>query len=218
MNKIKIIADNKIPFLKGVLEPYADIKYLPPSEINHNSVKQADGLIIRTRTKCDAQLLEGSNVKFIGTATIGYDHIDTKYCESKSIKWISAPGCNSFSVMQYISSVLVVLAKKKILQLNNLTIGIVGVGNVGTKIAKVAKLFGMKVFLNDPPRTRIEGKNDFIELDELIAQSNIITFHVPLIKDGIDKTYHMVDEAFFNSRTKFRRWEEVTVELLCLRT
>jgi erythronate-4-phosphate dehydrogenase len=97
---IKIIADDKIPFLKGVLEPYSDITYLPGSMIGKDQVKEADALLIRTRTKCTENLLKGSRVSFIGTATIGFDHIDTRFCESKNIIWTNAPGCNSSSVQQ----------------------------------------------------------------------------------------------------------------------
>ena len=197
MKKTKIVADNKIPFLNGVLEPFAEVVYLSPSDMTREAIKEADALLVRTRTKCDANLLDGSNVKFIATATIGFDHIDTKYCDSRNIKWISAPGCNSSSVMQYIASALLTLAETKNLLLSDLTIGIVGVGNVGTKVARVAKAFGMNVLLNDPPRTRAEDNQGFVDLDELISRSDIITFHVPLNKDGRDKTFHIVDESFF---------------------
>ena len=198
MNKIKIAADNKIPFLKGVLEPFVDIQYLNPSDITHNIIKDKDALIIRTRTHCNSELLEGTNVKFIATATIGYDHIDAEYCKRKNIKWINAPGCNSISVMQYMASALLTLAAKKELDLANLTIGIVGVGNVGSKVARLSKILGMNVLLNDPPRARNESSKGFVNLDELISQSDIITFHVPLIKEGEDKTHHMADNNFFS--------------------
>lgn len=195
--KIKIIADDKIPFLKGVLDPFANIFYLPPSQITKEVVKDADALLIRTRTKCDAELLEQSSVKFIATATIGFDHIDTGYLKAKRIKWINAPGCNSSSVQQYFASALVTLAKQNHFKLKDKTIGIVGVGNVGRKVAKIAHILGMKVLLNDPPRERIEGKQDFVSLDYLIEQSNIISFHVPLNISGIDKTFHLADSLFF---------------------
>ncbi len=194
--KIKIVADNKIPFLQGVLEPFADVVYLPPKEIIHENIINADALLVRTRTECNAKLLEGTNVKFIGTATIGYDHIDTAYCDSKNIKWVNAPGCNSSSVMQYIASALLTLAGREKYNLHEMTIGIVGVGNVGSKVARLSKTLGMNVLLNDPPRERKEGKGVFIPLDEIIDRSNIITFHVPLIKDGLDKTYHLADDLF----------------------
>lgn len=197
--RVKIIADDKIPFLKGVLEPVADIQYLNPSDITHNAIKHADAVIIRTRTNCNSKLLDDTNIKFIATATIGYDHIDTEYCSRNNINWINAPGCNSSSVMQYISSVLLTIGYKKKLNLADLTIGIVGVGNVGSKVARLAKILDMNVLLNDPPRARKEGNREFVELDELISKSDIITFHVPLIKNGEDKTYHMADEIFFNN-------------------
>lgn len=198
MNKrIKIVADSKIPLLTGVFEPYADIVYLSPSEITNENVKDADALLIRTRTKCNSKLLDGSKVKFIATATIGYDHIDTSYCESKDIKWMNAQGCNSTSVMQYVASALLTLAKNKNINLSDMTIGIVGVGNVGSKVARLSEALGMKVLLNDPPRERREEKGKFVSFEELMNRSNIITFHVPLIKEGMDKTFHLADEAFF---------------------
>ena len=196
-NKVKIAADSKIPFLKGVLEPFADIQYLNPADITHDAVKDKDALIIRTRTHCNSELLEGTNVKFIATATIGFDHIDQDYCREKNIKWINAPGCNSYSVQQYIASVLLTLGYNRNLNLSGLTIGIVGVGNVGSKVEKLAKVLGMNVLLNDPPRARKEGNEKFVTIDELISRSDIITFHVPRIKDGVEKTFHLADEKFF---------------------
>jgi len=200
--RIKIIADDKIPFLKGVIEPFADVIYLPPKEITRDAVMDADALLVRTRTKCNAELLENSKVKFIATATIGFDHIDAAYCNSKKIKWISAPGCNSSSVQQYIASALLSLAAKKNYNLVEKTLGIVGVGNVGTKVEKLAKAIGMNVLLCDPPRQRNESGNQFISLDELVKKSDIITFHVPLNKSGEDKTFYLADDKFFESFSK----------------
>jgi len=196
--KIKIIADDKIPFLKGVLEPFASIEYLNYSQITNEKLKDVDALLIRTRTKCNKELLEGTKVKFIATATIGFDHIDTKYCDEKNIKWLNAPGCNSGSVMQYFASAILSLAHKKNISLKDKTLGIIGVGNVGSKVERFAKTIGMKVLLNDPPRERAEGKDKFVSLDELISHSDIITFHVPLNKEGNDKTFHLADKNFFN--------------------
>ena len=202
VDKIKVVADNNIPFLKGVLEPYVDICYLNPSEIFNNNVKDVDALIIRTRTICNKKLLEGTKIKFIATATIGFDHIDIEYCKNNNITWINAPGCNSSSVMQYIASALVTISKKKGINLSKSAIGIIGVGNVGSKVANLSRSLGMKVLLNDPPRMREERNTDFIEIDELIAESNIISFHVPLTKQGIYKTYHMFDEKFVSKINK----------------
>ena len=201
-NKIKIVADDKIPFLKGVLEPFAEVLYLSPKEITNATVKDADALLIRTRTKCNKELLAGSSIKFIATATIGFDHIDGAYCDANKIHWMSAPGCNSSSVQQYIASALVTIAANKKFKLSDKTIGIVGVGNVGSKVEKLAKAIDMNVLLCDPPRQRREGGNQFVPLDELVKKSDIITFHVPLNRSGEDKTFHMADEKFFESFTE----------------
>ena len=190
---MKIIVDNKIPFIKGVLEPYAEVVYLPGKETGLEVVKDADALITRTRTICNESLLKGSRVKVIATATIGFDHIDTEWVEANGIWWTNAPGCNSWSVKQYISSVLVSLAKKHGLKFENLTLGVVGVGNVGSKVAVAAKALGMKVLLNDPPRARKEGQDGFVSLDEIVAKCDIVTLHVPLEKGGEDPTWHLFD-------------------------
>jgi erythronate-4-phosphate dehydrogenase len=194
---VRIIADDKIPFLKGVLEPYAEVKYIPGHLISTNHLNYAEGLIIRTRTKCNRQLLENSSVRFIATATIGFDHIDTEYCKGKGINWTNAPGCNSGSVQQYIASVLMHIEMKEQRPINELTLGIIGVGHVGKKIEKLALALGMKVILNDPPRARTEGPSSFTDLDDLLKQSDIITLHVPLNRDGKDITLHMADSSFF---------------------
>lgn len=191
---MKIVCDNKIPFLKGVLEPYAEVVYLPGSETTADVVKDADAIISRTRTICNESLLKGSSVKVIATATIGFDHIDTAWCENNGIIWRNAPGCNSWSVKQYISSVLLVLAEKYGFSLEGKTLGVVGVGNVGSKVADAARALGMKVLLNDPPRERKEGTEGFVSLDEVMAQSDIITLHVPLSREGEDATWHLFDQ------------------------
>jgi len=164
---MKIVADNRIPFLKGVLEPYAEITYYPGAEITADKVKDADALIVRTRTRCNKALLDGSKVKFIATTTIGFDHIDTEYCRQHNIEWANAPGCNSGSVMQYIAGALAFLSQKHQFIYSEKTLGIVGVGNVGSKVAMVASALGMKVLLNDPPRERAEGKAGFVSLQEI---------------------------------------------------
>ena len=190
---MKIVCDDKIPFLRGTLEPFAEVVYLPGRQTTAEVVKDADALITRTRTACNEALLKDSKVKVIATATIGFDHIDTAWCESNGIIWKNAPGCNSWSVKQYISSVLVSLARRHSLDLSTMTLGVVGVGNVGSKVAEAASLLGMKVLLNDPPRERREGPDKFVSLDTLMEQSDIITLHVPLTKEGEDATWHLFD-------------------------
>ena len=192
---IKIIADKNIPFLEGILEPFAHIRYLEPSLITQEAVKNADALIIRTRTLCGEELLTGSSVRMIATATIGFDHIDTLFCRKQEIAWSNAPGCNAASVQQYIASALFTLAAGHHFCLNDLTIGIVGVGHVGIKVEKLARILGMKVMLNDPPRERAEDSGKFVSLHHLLAVADIVTLHVPLYPAGRDKTFHLVDRA-----------------------
>ena len=196
---MKIVCDNKIPFLRGVLEPFAQVVYLPGKETTPEVVRDADALITRTRTKCNEALLKGSQVQVIATATIGFDHIDTAWCDRNGIFWENAPGCNSGSVQQYIASVLVTLARKYGFCLADKTLGVVGVGHVGRKVARIASLLGMKVLLNDPPRARKEGPEGFVGLDELCAQSDLITVHVPLQREGEDATWHLFDRARLES-------------------
>lgn len=191
---MKIVCDDKIPFIKGVFEPYAEVLYLPGKATDAAAVKDADAIISRTRTRCDKSLLEGSTVKVIATATIGFDHIDTQWCEANGVIWRNAPGCNSWSVKQYMASLLVFLARKHNLNLETMTLGVVGVGNVGSKVADAARVLGMKVLLNDPPRSRREGPDAFVSLEEIISKSDIITVHVPLSKEGEDATWHLFDE------------------------
>jgi erythronate-4-phosphate dehydrogenase len=199
---MKIIADDKIPFLRGALESFADVIYMPGREINKTAVKDADALIIRTRTKCNEELLSGSNVKFIGTATIGYDHIDTTYCEKNNIAWTNAPGCNSTSVMQYVTAAILELSGENNFDPRGKTLGIVGVGNVGSKVEKTARILGMNVLLNDPPRSRKEGMDKFVLLDDVLNNSDIITIHAPLNLVGEDLTYHLFDEKSFRKMKK----------------
>lgn len=199
---MKIVADNKIPFLKGALEPFAEVNYIPGKEIKNSDIVDADALIVRTRTMCNRDLLEGSKVRFIATATIGFDHIDTSYCENNGITWQNAPGCNSGSVMQYVASVLVRLAQKFDFNFEEKTIGVIGVGNVGSKVARLAESLGMNVLLNDPPRERKEGSKQFVDLSEIQEKADIISFHVPLNNEGDDKTYHLFNAEFLQQLKK----------------
>ncbi len=207
---MKIICDDKIPFLRGVFEPYAEVVYLPGAAISAADVRDADALIVRTRTRCDATLLQGSSVRVIASATIGYDHIDTEWCSGHGIEWANAPGCNSGSVAQYVESALLTLSRLHGLDLGSLTLGIVGVGHVGSKVEQLARRLGMRVLLCDPPRAAAarltvgtvsptfsptpagvtpHAAEDFCSLDDLVAGSDIITLHVPLD----DSTRYMFD-------------------------
>jgi len=192
---MKIVIDDKIPFIKGVFEPYAEVVYLPGDKFTRDDVSNADALVIRTRTICNEALLQGSSVKFIATATIGYDHIDTAWCEENGIKWTSAPGCNSGSVKQYMASVLATLSVHYGFNYDEMTLGVIGVGNVGSKITELGNSLGMKVLMNDPPRAEKEGWALFEPLDEILSMSDIITLHVPLKSTGSHQTYHLFEKT-----------------------
>ena len=196
---MKVIVDNKIPYIREAIEALAEqVVYLPGGEITPEVVKDADALIIRTRTRCCRELLQGSKVQFIATATIGYDHIDTAYCREAGIAWSNAPGCNAASVAQYVQSCLLLLEREKRMKLAGRTLGIVGVGHVGRLVADVARRWGMRVLLNDPPREAIEGSEGFSSLQRLAEESDILTFHVPLLREGSHPTVHLANADFFH--------------------
>lgn len=192
-----VVADSAIPFLQGVLEPFADVRYKPGAEIRSADVRDADALLVRTRTHVDSSLLEGSRVKFVATATIGTDHLDKAYLDSKRIFWTNAPGCNAASVAQYVASALLSLSQKFAEPLSEKTLGIIGVGHVGREVLRVAKALNMDVLLCDPPRAEREGAENFVSENELLSNSDIVTLHVPFERAGKYPTYHLADETFF---------------------
>ncbi len=190
---MKIVADKNIPFLEGVFEPYAEVVYIDGSQILREDVLDADALIIRTRTKCNADLLDGTKVQMISTATIGTDHIDLQYCAEKGIEVNNAEGCNAGGVMQYVFSALYGVAARKNIKLDNAKFGIIGVGNVGRKVEAMAKYLGFDVLRCDPPRAAVEGPEGFCSLEYLLANSQIVTMHTPLD----ETTRGMADADFF---------------------
>jgi phosphoglycerate dehydrogenase-like enzyme len=177
---MKIVADIDVPFLNGVFEPYSEVIYKRGIDISAEDIDDADALIIRTRTRCNQALLEGSKVRIIATATIGMDHIDLDYCASHGIEVSNSAGCNAGGVMQYVFSALYGVAARKGIKLDGSTIGIIGVGNVGTKIESMAGYLGLNVLKCDPPRAEREGNEGFCDLEYLLANSDIVTLHVPL--------------------------------------
>lgn len=191
---MKIVVEKNIPFIHGVLEPYAEVEYLAPDDITAEAVRDADALIIRTRTRCDASLLDGSRCSMIASTTIGLDHIDLDYCHSHGIEVANAPGCNAPAVAQYVlASILTAFGDD---DLQDMTLGIVGVGHVGKIVENWARQLGFNVLLNDPPRAEAEGSAAFVGLDEIARRSDIITFHTPYAKIGTHPTHHLADAEF----------------------
>ena len=203
--EMKIVADNTVPYLKGIAEPIADVTYLTSKEFTPEQIHNADALIVRSIDKCTRELLEDSQVKLITSATIGFDHIDTQYCEEAGITWKNSPGCNAVSVAQYILAGLIILSLVRKEKLQGKTIGIIGVGHVGKEVQKLCTAFGLNVLLNDPPRAEIEGQKEFVSLDTIAEQADIITFHTPLTKTGRYATFHLAGKDFF-SKLKKNPW------------
>ncbi len=203
VSKMRIVADDAIPLFKGVLEnvlPSVEIQYLPGSSITAADVQNADALFVRTRTKCNRELLEKSNVQFIATATIGTDHFDEKFLKEKGIYFTNAPGCNAASVCDYWTAALLEMCVKYGKRFSDLTLGVVGVGNIGSRIAKRAKAFGMRVLCSDPPREArgdllFGTKEDYVSLRELYRKANVITFHTPLVREGLYRTDYLFDAS-----------------------
>lgn len=212
---MQIVIDKDIPFIKGVFEPFAEVVYEKGGDINRKAVKNADALIIRTRTKCNKELLEGSRVKIIASATIGKDHVDTAYCDAKGITFINAAGCNANGVVQYVFTALYAVAGKKRISLpvsgkRKRVLGVIGVGNVGSRVALMGEYLGMEVLRNDPLKEReqtlrfnagyiplTEFKN-YYSLDYVLAHSDIITVHVYLD----ETTRNMVNSHFLEKVRK----------------
>lgn len=190
--KLKIVADSAIPFLRGVLEPWAEVLYRPGREISSDDVRDADALVIRTRTRCDAALLGASSVQLIATATIGFDHIDTAWCRQHGIRVETAAGCNARGVLQWIAAVLVHLSRTQGWQPAARTLGVVGVGHVGSLVSQYARAWGFRVVCCDPPREEREHAG-FRPLEEVAREADILTFHTPLDTT----TRHMAGEALF---------------------
>ena len=185
-----VLIDKYIPYLDGLIEPYAEVRYMEPQDITAEAVREADALFVRTRTKCNKALLEGSRVRLILTATIGYDHIDTNYCASAGITWHNAPGCNADGVCDYVESALRATQRLK----KGAVLGIVGVGEVGGRVCKMALENGMKVLLCDPPRAEREGNGPFVSIEETARLSDVITLHTTLTKTGRHPSFHLLNE------------------------
>ena len=182
----QVIIDKGIPFLEGVFPPEIEVLHLSPEDITPESVRYADALFVRTRTQINKELLHGSNVRFVATATIGFDHIDQDYCREAGIHWVSCPGCNAQAVCDYVEEAIA-SSPHRLIASSPLTIGIIGYGHVGKLVAQMAERKGYKVLLSDPPL------GIGMSLSELAPLCDVLTFHTPLTREGEYPTYHLCD-------------------------
>ncbi|MDE7136259.1 MAG: 4-phosphoerythronate dehydrogenase [Muribaculaceae bacterium] len=191
----RLLIESHVPYVPDELAAYFDIERVAPADITNEKIKDFDAIIVRTRTHCDASLLDNTRVSIVATATIGIDHFDLPYLASAGIEAVNAPGCNAPAVAQYVFASLLKLYPT----LKGLTIGVVGVGNVGGIVAEWGRQLGMNVMLCDPPREEAEGSDRFSDLHEIARKADIITFHTPHTKSGKYPTHHLADKAFFDS-------------------
>ena len=188
---MKIVIDQAIPYIPGRFPKGIELSYIPGKDISPSEVKNADAMIIRTRTLCNEDLLKNSKIKTIATATIGTDHIDIPWCESHGITVRNAPGCNAPGVAQYLFASLF----KTGFDTKSHTLGIIGYGNVGSIVAEWAKKMGIKILVNDPPREKSGRKDiEYHTLEYVLKHSDAVTLHVPFTKEGEDATYHLIEK------------------------
>ncbi len=191
-----VVAGENIPYVREVfstIEGVDEVRIVAKSEMTAEAVSDAELLLVRSVVKVDERMLAGTRVRFVATATIGTDHVDLDYLRSRGIEFASAPGSNALSVAEYVAAALLVLESRGLVELRGATLGVVGVGNVGARVVKVAEALGMKALLNDPPRARREGPEGFVSLDEIAVESDVVSFHVPLEKNGPDPTWHLLN-------------------------
>jgi erythronate-4-phosphate dehydrogenase len=191
---MRIVADPNIPFVQEAFGPLGEVRLVPGREINAEAVRDADALLVRSVTLVNAGLLDGSPVKFVATATIGTDHIDEAYLSAKGIGFASAQGSNANSVAEYVIAAMLEMGRRQKFRLRDKTLGVIGVGHVGSRVVRNAEAIGMRVLANDPPRARAKRTSPFVPLEHLLAEADIITVHVPLTREGPDATFHLFDK------------------------
>jgi len=194
---MKTVVAETVLLGREAFETLGDVTVVPDRQIGPEHLKEADVLIVRSKTKVSAELLAGSSVRFAGTATAGFEHVDSLWLEKNGIGWCAAPGCNADSVADYMTAALLTLHSKHGVELEGKTIGIIGVGQVGSRVARRAEALGLRTLLNDPPRAAREGGSGFCGLETLLAGSDIVTLHVPLTGEKPWPTLKMAGCRFF---------------------
>ncbi|MEY8772647.1 4-phosphoerythronate dehydrogenase PdxB [Erwinia sp. ACCC 02193] len=196
---MKILVDENMPYARELFSRTGDVVAVPGRPAPQAELDDADGLMVRSVTKVNAELLNGKPVKFVGTATAGTDHIDEAFLQQQGIAFSAAPGCNAIAVVEYVFSALLLLAERDGFALKDRTVGIVGVGNVGGRLQARLAALGIRTLLCDPPRADRGDEGDFLPLSQLVAEADILTFHTPLFKQGAYKTLHLADEALLRA-------------------
>lgn len=197
--KPHIVCSSSVACAQKVFSSLGKVSLIDGPSITHEDIIDADALVIRSTTPVNPQLLKNTRVNFVGTATIGTDHMDIDYLEKNNIRWCYSPGCNANSVAEYVVCALIYLAITHNIKLEGKTIGVIGVGNVGSLVVEKARALGIRTLCNDPPRVKEEKPEDpaFVDLDTVLAESDFITMHVPLTYTGDYPTHHMADKTFF---------------------
>lgn len=196
---VKILVDENMPYARELFSRLGEVKPVPGRPIPEDELADAQALMVRSVTKVNASLLSGTAVKFVGTATAGTDHVDQAWLGEAGIGFSAAPGCNAIAVVEYVFSALLMLAERDGFVLKDRTVGIVGVGNVGSRLQARLEAWGVRTLLCDPPRADRGDAGDFRPLEELVREADILTFHTPLFKEGPYKTLHLVDDALIGA-------------------
>jgi len=196
---VKILVDENMPYARELFSRVGEVTAVAGRPIPVSELSDAQALMVRSVTKVNADLLDGKGIKFVGTATAGTDHIDEAYLERAGIAFSAAPGCNAIAVVEYVFSSLLMLGERDGFSLTDRTVGIVGVGNVGSRLQARLEAFGVRTLLCDPPRADRGEEGDFKPLEELVREADVLTFHTPLFKDGPYKSLHLADERLISS-------------------
>ncbi|WP_192457488.1 4-phosphoerythronate dehydrogenase PdxB [Musicola keenii] len=192
---MKILVDENMPYAQALFSRLGNVTAVPGRPIPVAALNDADALMVRSVTKVNASLLAGHAIRFVGTATAGTDHVDEDYLREQGIAFSAAPGCNAIAVVEYVFSALLMLAERDGFTLTDRTVGIIGVGNVGSRLNERLRALGVRTVLCDPPRADRGDSGPFLSLDEVVEQADVLTFHTPLFRDGPYQTWHSVDEA-----------------------
>jgi len=194
---MRIIADENIPCVAQAFASLGEVTLLPGRAMRAAQVRDADILLVRSVTRVDARLLAGSGVRFVGSATIGFDHVDRAFLQQQGIGFSTAPGSNATSAAEYVVSALLALYVRQGFELAGKTVGIIGCGNVGSRVRQKLSALGMTCLVNDPPLQAQGVQDDFVDLDGVL-QADVITVHVPYTREGPYPTHHLIDKAFLS--------------------